>query len=273
MKYRGLFYFFFTAFIIYLLIFSDYISLANHNDKDRQQIIKELSNKMKQPTTQIVETFIEIDSKNQQYLSNLSSKNAGVKKNKEKYNYYEDIRFIVKEENIKKNVNALGYEKPFTAKEKNDKTAINLLPNQYVRQKVSINMDEKGVYGLDARKDEYVAYLIPLAKKIFYNWRDFTPMMQIRYHLVKADKKDTHTGTVALYFTKKNRLKIEQAVFMQPFASETINNLTLRSFKYLNYKTPPKGMKINFFIIRLTVNRSLQFYAEFKFDYHRKNSE
>jgi len=141
----------------------------------------------------------------------------------------------------------------------------------YKRQQVVINMDSNGFVGINAQNREYAEFLMSLAKKIFYNWVDFVPGYQIKQNLIKTSHDGLISGTIGLYFDKETQKY--SMVVLSPFVSDTMNDLTIRSFAYLKLPVNPKSVDMNFVLTRFVVYPSLRVEAEFKFDFYDKNEK
>lgn len=270
MKHRGFFYFIFISFFFYVVVFSKIVYSKKNVGMLTYQ--KPAYNEKKADSKNyIVETFIETKKpKDPKYISNLNSKEQGKLTKSKDYSYFTDIRYFAQVIAKKKSEIEKGSESQseFTKEDEKQakKSLMNPLPNFYTRKQVSINLNSEGFVGLSAEKKPYTQYLLVLAKKIFYNWVRFLPADQIRKALIVTASKDgTLAGTVAIYFAEdSNRYS---AVMVQPYYSENMNNLTIRSFEYLGLPVAPKDVKLRVVMIRLKVNaNTLRAEANFKFD-------
>lgn len=282
--YRGLFYFIMASLFFYSLFFSKIIFLDQEDHKTSlvDRLLKLQEKDSQKPDMMLVETFVEMEKpKNPENISNLDSKRQGRITKAKGYSYFSDIRFMnVSDSSVefktteKDSLGALLEEhqiQKIKHKKDSKQKIIDLKPNQYTRQQIVINMDSDGFIGISAQNKEYAEYLTQLAKKVFYNWVDFVPFQQIRQNLIKTDKDGYIWGTIGLYFDKKTQ-KFSTAL-ISPFASETINDLTARSFIYLKLPAIPNGIEMNFLLARFNVYPSLRVEAEFKFDFIDKKEK
>ncbi len=276
MNYRGIFYFFILSIVIYVVAHSKVIKIKKNINMSQNKIFKKFMKIEKNDDIRIVETFIELEPDKKKDISNLSSRDQGRITKDKGYSYYNDIRFVVQEEDKIIKSHEYGDKKNTKNVKKdirNHKNKVDILPNKYVRKKIIINMNNNGVVSIAAENKEYAKYLMVIAKKIFYNWKDFIPAWQISQKLIKSDKDGYYSGTVGLYFLKNadnNRIDV---LMVKHFASENLNKLTLRSFKYLKLPSAPENFKLNFIFVNFTISPNLHVEAQFKFDIYDQNNE
>lgn len=286
MQYRGFFYFFCVSCFFYSLLLGQVVVFQEDKNLQEKKLIIEkllaLSQKKETPY-QIVETFLEIENpEKSNQISYVSSIDQGKITEEKGYNYYNDARFILEKE--KKTVEAKSEEKskishlPLEEKEKQKvekkeeelQKVTDLLPNLYTKkEKVVIHLNNEGFVSLQAEKKEYAAYLTTLAKKIFYNWLEFLPALQIKEKFIKTNPKGIITGVIALYF-KKDKDQNYQLVWIEPFDSNTMNQLTLRSFYYLSLPLDERFIELEGVIVRFSVYQNLKAEAEFQFHFEEK---
>jgi hypothetical protein len=275
MQYRGLFYFIVVSCFLYLILFSQIVTVGN--GKKRTVLLDKLVQlEENTPKQRIVETFIELENpEKSRNVSNLESRAQGKITEEEGYSYYNDIRYFSAPKAVEKPEEKKSESlesQPVPAPEKKEKPQeqkkVDILPNQYTRKEVVVNLNSDGWVGVAAEKKEYVEYLVKLAKTIFYNWVEFVPAMQINQDLIKKNSSGNIQGTIGIYFNNNQRFEV---VIMEPFASPTMNNLTGRSFQYLSLPSPPERVTMNLVIMQVRVSPlTLRAEAEFKFDFDYK---
>ena len=269
MRYRGLAYFFILSCFFYIVLFSE-ITLIGKEESRQQTLISRLLNLPEEEQSRIVETFIELEkSEPTKNISTHTSRAQGKITPEKGYSYYNDIRFLQipepkKQEKTPDPDGAAAVEAP----QKTEIKPVDILPNLYQRKKITINMDSDGLIGVSAEKKDYVAYLTALAKKVFYHWMEFVPAMQIHQKLITTAPNGMIEGSVGIYF-RENTTEYD-VVIVVPFASDTMNKLTERSFTYLRLPSPPASIKLNLLLIRLSISPAMRAEAEFKFDLHEK---
>ncbi len=298
MKHRGLFYFFIVSVFFYSLLFAKIFSFYPHSTPQSlaTKLLKTFEDKKENP--QLVETFIQLEhEKKTPNLSSLQSKNQGKLTQKEGYSYYNPIRYLALNESVPKETqNPQKNHKNLLHQESQDQwgdlsalsspkdsalshvqkqqtpVPFDVLPNKYVQEEVRINLSSDGFVGIDAQKSDFAEYLIEVAKKVFFNWVDFIPAMQIDQNLIKTNPSGTIEATLVIYFDEEHKKYTFE--FLAPFSSQTMNNLTQRSFLYLTLPQAPQKIQINTLIMRLNVHPlTKKATGEFKFDYLKEKKE
>lgn len=298
MKHRGLFYFFIVSVFFYSLFFAKIFSF--YPDSASQSLAKKLLQTFedKKASPQLVETFIQLEhEKKTPNLSSLQSKDQGKQTKKEGYSYYNPIRYLAVNEFVNPNQKSLNQNTKNLLKPKkqdpwgdisvseNQKkqdlshvqkqqtpVPFDVLPNKYVQEEIRINLSSDGFVGIDAQKSDFAQYLIEVAKKVFFNWVDFIPAMQIDQNLIKTNPSGMIESTLIIYFDEEH--KKYSFDFLAPFSSQTMNNLTQRSFLYLTLPQAPQKIQINTLIMRLSVHPiTKRATGEFKFDYLKEKKE
>ncbi|HCL56455.1 MAG TPA: hypothetical protein DHW82_05535 [Spirochaetia bacterium] len=281
MNYRGFFYFFITAVFLFSVFFSEAVLFGNY-EKQKIAALQKIQTLKNQPSKELVETFIELEKPdNPKFESNLTSRDSGKLTEEKGFVYYNDDRVFEKEETKtpgeKKPEGETGEKSSDTTQltihqpdEKNQKSKIDFIPNRYTREKTVIHLSSNGMIGISTEKNEFAQYLMETAKKIFYNWVEFIPAMQINDNLIKRDKNGEISGTVGIYFEEDMTYSV---LLSEPYISDTMNALTLRSFQYLTLPAPPEKMKMNLILVRFTITLGMRAEAEFKFDYLKEKQD
>jgi hypothetical protein len=286
MTYRGFFYFFCISFLIYFVFFGKLFVIGQGvpNLEKLEELQKKFKEEQKKDSEseEIIENFVEFEKPEEaDFISNLMSKAQGQLTPKKGYQYFNPNRTdatasyvqentaLTQEQSLLKNEDAKGDQKEKEKNTSNNNYKANVLdyfPNRYVNEEVVINLDSEGFISLNAEAKPYSKALIAIAKSFFYKWAEFVPWMQIKNRFLKLDKEGRMEGVVGLYFDPGTNLSYSHIIV--PFPSQTMNDLTYRSFDYLmlpRFDVP--GYEFESLYVRLSVEPdNLKAKGEFKFN-------
>ncbi|HOJ49882.1 MAG TPA: hypothetical protein PKW55_03650 [Spirochaetota bacterium] len=275
MEKRGPLYFTILSLFFYNLLFSKIIISDNQiSINDIFKKLKSIEKEKKDNEYKLVEVFIEDKKKeNTLNLAQKESRKGGKKIEDKEYSYYNNVRFIGKiSENIERYTKEESEKIKESINDKNNNTEktsskmVDILPNLYRHEKITINIDTENNISIDAEKFEHTDYLIKIANDIFYKVIEFIPAFQISKGFISSEG-GIISGSIGIYF-KDNTFDI---IFITPFKSPNMNAIMIRAFSYINIQKAPDDLKLNFLIFSLKVYTSnLKVEGSFKFDLHYK---